>query len=201
MHRQFVLATLLLALALLPPAAALAQDASPVASPAAGPCETPELPPGTPTPMEAAPGVEEGEVLPVAPFRTPATGDGADAAGSTQATPVNCVNAGEFLAVAALVTDEFSRGFLEVPTPCDVPATFEEAPPVAVRSLGNAQAYADGTLNVNIAYDGVFNGPGQARQVPPVPADRMMGSAAGPRRPSLPAPCGRATSEGGRHLD
>ncbi len=166
---------LLLALALVAPAAR-AQDASPAASPAAGPCEAPELPPGTPTPLEeatpaaqaqASPGVEEEDLVaaeeeaapPAEPVGTPAAAADAEAATAALENLFNCLNAGDYLAVAALATDEFITGFLGVPTAYDVPATLEGAQPVTVRTIGNAQAYADGTVSVDVVYTGLFNGP------------------------------------------
>ena len=165
---------LLLALGMVLPA--VAQDATPLATPPAGPCEAPELPPGTPTPREeatpeaeaeASPGVEEDQAVaaeeeapPAAPAGTPAASAEAEAAEAALENLFNCINAGDYLAVAALLTENFIRNFIDVPTPYDVPATFEDVQPVAVRSLGNAQTYADGRVSVDAVYTGLFGGPG-----------------------------------------
>jgi uncharacterized cupredoxin-like copper-binding protein len=147
--------------------AAVAQDASP----AAGECVAPELPPGTPTPMEdeaASPEAEaaeegdgeEGPQPPAAPENgTPA--DEATAAAVIAATEnaVNCLNGGNYLGVAALITQSFIETFLGVPTAYDVPATFEGAGPMDVLQIANAQTYEDGHVSVDYVYAGFFNAP------------------------------------------
>ena len=84
----------------------------------------------------------------------------ADEAAAALENLFNCINAADYLGVAALATDDFIRNFIEVPTPYDVPATFEGVQPVEIRSLGNAQTYADGSVSVDVVYSGLFNGPG-----------------------------------------
>jgi uncharacterized cupredoxin-like copper-binding protein len=171
MSRPVVLAVLF-SLMLLNPAMAGAQDASPAASPLAGPCVAPELPPGTPTPMEegtpaaemeATPGSGEDEGAAVeeeAPAGTPADPTAAGEAEAALENLFNCINGGDYLAAAALMTDTFIQNYIEVSTPYDVPATFEGVQPVDVRSVGNAQTYADGRVSVDVVYTGLFNGPG-----------------------------------------
>ncbi len=176
MPRRLALVLVLLALVLVAPTAALAQDATPMASPAAGPCDAPELPPGTPTPREegtpaaaeATPGVDEEQAdvaveegaPPAPPVGTPAAGTEADAAQTALENLINCINGGDYLAVAALATDDFIRDVIGVPTPYDVPGSFEGVQPMAVRSIGNAQSYADGSVSVDVVYTGLFGGPG-----------------------------------------
>ena len=177
MPRPFSLLVVLVALALAAPAAAVAQEASPAASPMAAACDAPELPPGTPTPMdeatpaaaaEATPGVDEEqtaaevpeEPLPEPPAGTPVSGAEADAAVTGLENLVNCINAGDFLGVAALFTENFRTVFIELPNPYDVPLAFEGVQPVEIRSAGNAQAYGDGRVSVDWVYTGLFNGPG-----------------------------------------
>ena len=136
------------------------------ATPGGAACVAPELPPGTPTPMdEATPtaGVEEGESeespAPAPPVGTPISGPDADAAGAALETLFACVNATDYLAAGALMTANFIRGFLEVPTVYDVPGTFEDVQPVEIRALSNAQAYADGRVSIDAVYTGLFQGP------------------------------------------
>ena len=172
MRRLLVLVVALLALALIAPTVG-AQDATPGAGPAAGPCEAPELPPGTPTPIEegtpAAEGEEEGEPPaeeeegepPAPPAGTPAAAEDADAAAAGLENLINCLNAGDFLSVAALMTENFRVNFLGIPNPYDVPADFEDVQPVDIRSVDNAQTYADGSVSVDAVFTGLFNGPGQ----------------------------------------
>ncbi|MDQ3045208.1 MAG: hypothetical protein M3R06_08675 [Chloroflexota bacterium] len=174
MYRLFALFAVLLTLSLAAPSVA-AQDASPAASPAAGPCEAPELPPGTPTPLEeepdsaASPSAEEeappedegeGEGPPAAPMGTPADAAAGDPAEAAIQNLFNCINSGDYLAVAALLTNNFIQNFIEVPTVYDVPASFEGVQPIDVRSVGNAQSYEDGSVSVDGVYTGLFNGPG-----------------------------------------
>ena len=176
MPRLFALVVVLLALALAAPPVG-AQDATPMASPAAGPCEAPELPPGTPTPPEegtpaaegeATPGVDEEQAdvavpegTPVPPpVGTPTTGADADAAVAGLENWVNCLNAGDYLAVAALLTDNFLTNYIGLTNPYDVPADLEGAQPVEIRAVGNTQTYDDGRVSVDWVYAGFFNGPG-----------------------------------------
>lgn len=170
MPRLFALVIMALSLALVAPAAVLAQDASPAASPMAGPCDAPELPPGTPTPMEEGTPAAAEEEEPAAeeeqaaseesPAGAPADPTAAGEAEAALENLFNCINGGDYLAVAALVTNNFLQNFIGVPTPYDVPATFEGVQPVEVRSLGNAQTYADGRVSVDAVFTGLFNGPG-----------------------------------------
>ncbi len=178
MYRPLFLLVALLALALAAPVAALAQDASPAASPMAGPCVAPDLPPGTPTPMdeatpaaaaEATPGVDEEQtaaetpeedVPEPAPAGTPVSGADADAAQAGLENLVNCINGGDYLAAAALFTEDFRIRFLEIPNPYDVPATFEGVQPVEIRAVSETRAYDDGRVGVDWVYTGLFNGPG-----------------------------------------
>jgi uncharacterized cupredoxin-like copper-binding protein len=169
---RLVALVVLLSLVLVTPASAMAQEASPAASPLAGPCVAPELPPGTPTPMdeampaaamEATPGSGEDEGVAVeeeAPAGTPADPTAASEAEAALENLFNCINTGDYLAAAALMTDTFIHNYIEVSTPYDVPATFAGVQPVDVRSVSNAQTYADGRVSVDVVFTGLFNGPG-----------------------------------------
>ncbi len=162
---------------LITPVPVAAQEASPAASPAAASaCDAPELPPGTPTPMdEATPEAmaaeematpegdaadEEGTEFAPPPPGTPATGTEADEATTALENIVGCINAGEYLAVGALATESFIQDFIEVPTVYDVPATFEDVQPVEIRSIDQVQTYDDGGVSVDWVYAGLFGGPG-----------------------------------------
>jgi len=173
MYRLFALLVVLLTFALAAPAVA-AQDASPAASPVAGPCNAPELPPGTPTPMEATPEgaaspsaedegppADEGDGPPAPPAGTPADAAAGDPAEAAIQNIFNCINGGDYLAAASLLSNNFIQNFIEVPTVYDVPATFGDVAPVDARSIGNAQTYEDGRVSVDVVYTGLFNGPGQ----------------------------------------
>ena len=125
-------------------------------------CDAPELPPGTPTPMEEEPdatpadgdaeGGDEAEEEGEEPFElaTPegaAAADEADAATATAAMEgiIACVASGDYQALGALMTERFITEFIEVPTVYDVPSTMEGAGPFDVVSLDNVQVYADGS--------------------------------------------------------
>ena len=174
MPRLVVLLSMLLALnvGLVTTGGALAQEASP----AAGPCDAPKLPPGTPSAMpEGTPAAADGieamatpaaeaapaeETEPTQLAGTPISGAEAEEAGAAVENLANCINAGDYLAVAALLTDNFIQNFIEVPTAYDVPATFEGVQPIATRSIGQVQTYDDGRVSVDWIYTGLFNGPG-----------------------------------------
>ncbi|MBA3450005.1 MAG: hypothetical protein H0T18_02195 [Chloroflexia bacterium] len=169
MPRVCALVLMALSLALVAPVTVLAQDASPAASPMAGPCDAPELPPGTPTPMdeatpaaamEATPVEDEAPVVEEAPAGTPVDAAAAGEAEAAVENLFNCLNSGDFLAAGALMTDNFIQSFVEVSTVYDVPATFEGVQPVEARSLSNAQSYADGSVSIDTVYSGLFSGPG-----------------------------------------
>lgn len=152
-----------------------AQDGTPVAAE----CVAPELPPGTPTPMEASPeaaeeteemempeGTPEGEEAPESEG-PPAMPEGvaADEAATAAATAglenlVGCLNSGMYLEVGALMTDSFITDFIGVPTVYDVPSTFEDAQALELMSAGNVLAYDDGSVSVDIVFTGFFGGPG-----------------------------------------
>jgi uncharacterized cupredoxin-like copper-binding protein len=112
--------------------------------------------------MEATPngGEDESAVMEEAPAGTPADPTAAGEAEAALANLINCINGGDYLAAAALMTDNFIQNFLEVPTPYDVPATFEGVQPIDVRSVSSAQTYADGRVSVDAVFTGLFGGPG-----------------------------------------
>jgi hypothetical protein len=148
----------------------VAQDGTP-----AGACVAPELPPGTPTPMEedspeaategedhdheATPEGEESDELAL-PVGTPADAAVTEAVTAAIENLIACINSGDYLAAGALATEPFIQEFLGVPTVYDVPSTFEGAAPIEVRLLENVQTYADGVASVDFVYTGLGNGPG-----------------------------------------
>ncbi len=169
-----LLATLTLALAVLSGGIApvAGQEASPVASPA-GVCDAPALPPGTPTPMEgpapeASPdashagmemGTHEGTdsaeaVSEVADAGTPApAGIPADTAATDQVAAaaeniVACLNTGNFLGFAALVTPNYLLTEFGTANPYDLPVFLDGFPPQELRSIGEAETHEDGRVSV-----------------------------------------------------
>jgi len=175
MPRLIVLVVVLLAFALVAPDGA-AQDAFPSATPTAGPCEAPELPPGTPTSMdEGTPAaddtagmemgtpesIEEAEELAeiaeqatperaATPAGTPADQATAERAIAAVGNVVNCLNAGEALAFAALVTPNYLLSEFGTANPYDLPAFLEGLPSQELRSAGDVQTHADGRVSVDL---------------------------------------------------
>jgi len=158
-------------------ARAVAQESTPVAG-----CEGPELPPGTPTPMEdaaspaadhaegedheatptgdeAAEGEEESFEMATPEGVMPAAEADAATAIAGMENVIACFDTGDYPAAGALMTDRFIQEFLGIPTVYDVPANLEGAAPFEVVSLDNAQTYADGSYSVDFIYSGFFNGP------------------------------------------
>jgi hypothetical protein len=177
MLRSFVILAMLLSVVVLAPTA-VAQDATPTAAT----CDAPELPPGTPTPMEDVPPAQEapppaepeaspadGEEPPAAeempaddapPTGNPASEEEAAAAEAAVLNLFGCLNSSDFLGLAALFTDNFLQNFIGVPTPYDVEASMEGVQPVELVAAENAMVYADGSISVDIVFTGLFNGPG-----------------------------------------
>ena len=172
----------LLALVLFAPAVAAAQDASPMASPAAG-CVHPELPPGTPSPMAASPEAEmagmdgtpgggeqveavaetaeagaaspAAEATPVRPDGTPADQATVDRLTALYESAYACINGGDFLGFAALFTPE---GLLEefgTANPYDLPAIiqgFGVVPKFRLISLDTVLVLPDGRYYAEATY-------------------------------------------------
>jgi hypothetical protein len=164
MRRLYVLIALLLAASMVAPTVA-AQDASPGASPVAGDCVAPEIPAGTPTPMEeeaspaagdALEATPEGEVE-IVPEASPEIPQGEpapdDVAADVEAAVQNfaaCYNAGEYEKVAALHTP---AGLLEecgTANPYDGPACFGGTPPVSNVVVGDVQVHGDGRVSADV---------------------------------------------------
>ena len=148
-----------------------AQDATPAASPVAGDCVAPELPPGSPTPMdemaspeaemdmaspmaEASP-VAEGDapVVPDAPIGTPAEGEDADTAIAAAENIVNCVNGGNLEGAVALLTNDYMMSQFGTGNPYDVVANLDGFSFGEVM-LDNPLTYEDGSVSVDAQYQG-----------------------------------------------
>jgi hypothetical protein len=156
-----------------------AQDASPAASPISATCEAPELPPGTPTPMEEmAPegtpagdmaGMEMGtpeaveEVEAIAEIAEQATpeasaaqaGEPADEASADRVIAaaenlIACLGAGNYLGFAALTTPNYLLTEFGTSNPYDLPVFMEGFPPIEARTVTDAQTHADGRLSADV---------------------------------------------------
>lgn len=164
MHLLVVLIVLSLS-----PLAVSAQESSPDASPAAADCVAPNLPPGTPTPMEElmAEATPEGDVAtpmdhagatPPAVADSPSeplAGEPADDATTERvmATVENiiaCLNAGDGLAFAALVTPGYLEYSFGITNPYDMVYVMEGFPGVTLISAENVLVHEDGRYSVEV---------------------------------------------------
>jgi hypothetical protein len=163
---------------LVPPILAGAQEASPpagpLASPPAGACDAPELPPGTATPMDSTPVAEtegmdmgtpettEAEASPVSPV--PA-GTAADDATTNRVVAwvqnyATCVNTGNTEAVFGLLTDQFLLTTFGLTNVYDAIANIE-FDPMTIEAARDVQSHADGHLSVDLVYTGLDGPPTQ----------------------------------------
>ena len=178
--RQLVLAFAmvlgLVAASVLPVAA---QDATPAASPMTATCEAPELPPGTPTPMEemvpegtpagdmagmemSTPEVAEevetiAEIAEQATPETSATqaGEPADEATAERVIAaaenlIACLSSGDYLGFAALSTPNYLLTEFGTSNPYDLPIFLEGFPPIEGRAVTDAQTHPDGRVSAEI---------------------------------------------------
>jgi len=163
MRRLFALVAFLLALSLVTPA--LAQDASPAASPVAGDCVAPEVPPGTPTPMEPEASPAAGDILeatpegdveivpeasPEIPVGEPAPEDVVAAVEAAIANAVSCLNAGDYVAFAALHTEAGLMAECGTTNVYDAPMCFEGIPPVVSADVTDVQVHDDGRVSADL---------------------------------------------------
>ncbi len=159
-------------------ASVLAQDATPAqdANPMVE-CVAPDLPPGTPTPMEeegspvaeeASPEAIEGEATPadeMAGHEMEVTETPADEATATAARGgldgiLDCIAAGDFLGLAGLMTANGWAFVTETGNPYDVPLSMEGAAPVRIVTEGDVVSDENGRVGLHLVYGDLFNGPG-----------------------------------------
>lgn len=140
-----------------------AQDASPMA----GECLAPEIPPGTPTPMEemdmgepmASPEGEEGEMM-MPPMPEPITGEPADDATAAEVEAAvrnleSCLSGGMYVEMASLFT---ANGLMEecgTTNPYDGEACWSGLT-LTINTVENVQTLDDGRLGADVTYQ-VFN--------------------------------------------
>ena len=171
MTRRFAFVAALLAFALLGTARA-AQDATPGASPAAGACVHPELPPGTPTPAEEAAITVGSPAAGEAELTTDAAGEGTPLPPATpdpnEGTPADqatidrvrafeenlfaCFNTGNYLGAAALYTPEALLENLGTSNPYDVPEIMAGAEPIELIAIEDVRVLPDGRIRYQDAY-------------------------------------------------
>jgi hypothetical protein len=145
---------------------ALTQEGTPVA----GVCDAPELPPGTPTPVEtmaegaASPMAEEAAASPMAeatpgmasapeiPTGTPADAETTELVTAAVANVFACLSEGNHLGVAALYTtaglmEDFGTG-----NPYDLEQFLPQLPPTALVSVSDVQVLDDGRYSADVVY-------------------------------------------------
>lgn len=142
-----------------------AQDASPMASPVVfGECVAPELPPGTPTPMDmGSPVVEEvpdiaspvAEADPVEvaeqPIGTPAEDAQEEEIIGAVENVLSCLNSGNYEGVVALMTPNFLMQEFGTGNPYDVVMMLEGFT-FQVQTIDNALTYEDGRVSADFQY-------------------------------------------------
>ena len=148
-----------LVLILVGPLAGAAQEAMAPTDPTSTECVAPPLPPGTPTPFDATPAGSH-TATEATPEPLP-TGAGMPTDGAlltrlhaADVNLVNCMNAQDWLAVAALMTPRalLAEQWGGVTNPYDLPAKAEAlgVPWVEILAVGNAQTHADGRVSNEI---------------------------------------------------
>ena len=107
----------------------------------------------TPAAMESSP-----IASPAAEFTpTPAGPDASQGMTATVRTLAECVNAGDYEAAAALMTDNFMQTVLGVSGADEVPAALEGSERMVIRLLQTPETYDDGTASVIVVYEGFLN--------------------------------------------
>lgn len=75
---------------------------------------------------------------------------------------VDNINSGNYSDAASLMSENFIQNVLEVWTRNEVPAYFERAQPIDLRSVGNPLFFADGRLSIDVVDMGLFGGLGRS---------------------------------------
>ena len=159
-----------LSLGVISPLAVSAQTSSPVASPIAGVCDAPDLPPGTPSPIDPNTGMPvaspmagdmasptAGEQASPAAAATPAESEGtpADAAVADDVitaitSAIACYNSGDFLGLAASFSPEGLASEFGITNPYDIELAVAGGPPLVLSSIGNVVVHDDGRYSADL---------------------------------------------------
>jgi hypothetical protein len=141
------------------PRLAAAQDATPAgATPSTDACVVP--PAGTPDAEGATPAAMEtdAQASPAAEIvPTPAGSDASDGMIATVRTLAECVNAGDYAAAAALLTDNFIETVLGVSGADEAAGALEGAGRMRIRIFQTPEQYDDGTASVLVVYEGFLS--------------------------------------------
>jgi uncharacterized cupredoxin-like copper-binding protein len=166
MRRVFAMLAVVLTLAAGSGIPVAAQDATP----ATGLCVAPELPPGTPTPMEemapAATPAEDMAGMEMASPEAEAAGQTTAGTAAAEGTPADdataerviaaadnliaCLSTGNYLGFAALSTPHYLLTSFGTSNPYDLPVFMEGFPPIEARAIVDAQTHADGRLSADV---------------------------------------------------
>ena len=161
MRQGLIAAVVALAVVCLGPERALAQDASPMASPSTTACVAPPSVAGTPAALASSP--TAGEVGPVTeppatpdaatgPVGTPADQATVDRVVAAERNLQNCINAGEYDIVIALHAPEAVPLLFGTGDPVEAAAMLEGFPQVENVALENVQLLPDGRISVEVTF-------------------------------------------------
>ncbi len=163
--RWLAIVGLALAILSMPLLGATAQEATPDGTPAAE-CVAPALPDATPTDPVASPMADEGmetgaeDAAPVA--EGPASRSIAATGEEALTNFVNCLNAGDWEGVAALLTPNMLMYIAGSTNPQDVIASFEEGAPAPIELIDVRDPVIDtnNRIGLSVVYSGLYSGPG-----------------------------------------
>lgn len=140
-----------------------AQDMTPDASPAMTDCVAPEVPPGTPTPMEesASPeagmdatpeemGPPEAMASPDIPVGEPASDDVAAGVEAAIMNAVACANSSDLVAFAALFSPDGLMDECGTTNIYDAPVCFEGIPQITNVEVSDVQTHDDGRVSADL---------------------------------------------------
>jgi uncharacterized cupredoxin-like copper-binding protein len=141
-----------------------AQDATPAATPAAA-CDAPDLPPGTPTPMDqaspeamdmsnmASPVAEATDEADAEVAGQPAEGAEADEIVAAANNLIACVNGGDYEGAVALMTENFLQEEFDLTNPYDAVAGLEaDSFSFGDATVENPMTYEDGSVSADVSY-------------------------------------------------
>jgi hypothetical protein len=142
--------------------AAVAQDATPVVE-----CVAPELPPGTPTPVEdGSPVAVEEEPAPEAVdeertnIEGPARPEQVELAQAGLDNLLACIASGNLDGVAALMTPNLIQWLTGTDNPHNVPLMMQGMEPMRIVATGEPVGDQDHRIGLHIVFGGFFNVPG-----------------------------------------
>lgn len=141
----------------------VAQDTTPIASPAMVECVGSEVPPGTPTAMNESASLPAGmeataeesgppqvSASPEIPAGEPASADVAARVEATIMNAVSCANSGDFVAFASLFSHDGLMEECGTTNVYDAPACFQGVPMITGVEVSDVQTHEDGRLSADL---------------------------------------------------